>query len=201
MVDFSFLSRLRPGGSADAPLVPVIRLKGPIGMGGRLSSGFDFAAVSGAIQKAFSIKSAPAVALIINSPGGSPVQSSLIYQRITALKVEKKKKVYAFVEDAAASGGYYIACAADEIYCDPSSILGSIGVISAGFGFPDAIAKLGIERRVHAAGENKSVLDPFLPEKKADIKRLYRLWWFTVEFGMIREGGQPSRSARSQRLY
>ena len=144
-------------------------------MGGRMSSGFDFAAVSEAIQKAFSYKHAPAVALIINSPGGSPVQSSLIYKRICALKVENKKKVFAFVEDAAASGGYYIACAADEIYCDQSSIVGSIGVISAGFGFPNAIAKLGVERRVYAAGENKSVLDPFLPEKKEDIKRLKEL--------------------------
>jgi len=174
MIDLSPLKRLLPGGG-DGPLVPVVRLKGAIGMGGRLASGFDFAAVSGALEKAFSVKKAPAVALVINSPGGSPVQSSLIYQRICALKAEKEKKVFVFVEDAAASGGYYIACAGDEIYCDASSIVGSIGVISAGFGFPDALAKLGIERRVHAAGENKSVLDPFLPEKSEDVERLKEL--------------------------
>jgi len=175
MIDISPLKRLLPGGSADAPLIPVIQLKGAIGMGGRFSSRFDFAAVSGALEKAFSIKKAPAVALVINSPGGSAVQSSLIYKRICALKAEKKKKVFAFIEDAAASGGYYIACAADDIYCDESSIVGSIGVIFAGFGFTEAIGKIGIERRVHTSGENKSILDPFKPEKKKDVDRLKSL--------------------------
>ncbi len=157
------------------PVVPVIRLFGAIGMGGRLKSGFDFAGVVAAIEKAFAINKAMAVALVINSPGGSPAQSSLIYKRITQLKQEKEKPVFAFVEDAAASGGYYIACAADKIYCDESSILGSIGVVSAGFGFTEAIGKLGVERRVHTAGENKSILDPFQPEKEEDIQRLKNL--------------------------
>lgn len=155
--------------------MPVIRLFGAIGMGGRMRSGFDFTAVVGAIEKAFATKKAKAVALVINSPGGSPVQSSLIYKRITQLKAEKEIPVFAFVEDAAASGGYYISCAADKIFCDESSILGSIGVVSAGFGFTEAIDKLGVERRVHTAGENKSILDPFQPEKEEDIKRLKEL--------------------------
>lgn len=127
------------------------------------------------LEKAFGMKGSPAVAIAINSPGGSPVQSRMIYRRIRDLAKEKDKKVHMFVEDAAASGGYMIACAGDDITADPSSIVGSIGVISASFGFVDAIDKIGVKRRVHTAGQNKSVMDPFLPEKKADIDRLKAL--------------------------
>ncbi|MEL6947985.1 MAG: S49 family peptidase, partial [Pseudomonadota bacterium] len=126
-------------------------------------------------EKAFSFKGAPAVALVVNSPGGSPVQSRLIYQRIRDLAKEKDKKVHVFVEDAAASGGYMIACAGDDITADPSSIVGSIGVISSSFGFVDAIEKVGVTRRVYTAGQNKSVLDPFMPERAEDIDRLKSL--------------------------
>jgi signal peptide peptidase SppA len=114
----------------------------------------------------------PGVAIVVNSPGGSPVQSHLIFQRIRQLAAEHKKRVHVFCEDVAASGGYFLALAGDEIYADPSSIVGSIGVISAGFGFDKAIAKLGIDRRVYTAGFNKSTLDPFMPEKAEDIERL-----------------------------
>jgi signal peptide peptidase SppA len=124
------------------------------------------------LERAFSINGAKAVALVINSPGGSPAQSHLIFKRIRTLSEEKKLPVLAFVEDAAASGGYMIACAADEIYADPSSIVGSIGVVSAGFGFHKLIERFGIERRVHTAGENKAILDPFRPENPDDVERL-----------------------------
>mgnify|MGYP003320333685 CR=1 FL=1 len=124
------------------------------------------------IDKLFADKKSPAVALIINSPGGSPTQSSLIAEKIINLAKEKNKKVYAFVEDVAASGGYWLACSADEIYLDLNSIVGSIGVISPGFGFVDLIKKMGIERRVYTSGKSKSFLDPFKEEKKEDIDRL-----------------------------
>ncbi|TNC48770.1 S49 family peptidase [Rubellimicrobium rubrum] len=151
------------------PTVSVIRLQGPIGVGGARS--LTDQALAPVIDAAFRGKPA-AVALQINSPGGSPVQSSLIAARIRRLAVEKKVPVVAFVEDVAASGGYWLATAADEIFCDPGSLLGSIGVISAGFGFQDLIARLGVERRVHTAGRSKSLLDPFRPEKPDDVERL-----------------------------
>jgi serine protease SohB len=124
------------------------------------------------LKKAFGLKSAPAVALVIDSPGGSPVQSHLIFKRIRALAAEHDKPVLVFVEDVCASGGYMIACAGDEIIVDPASIVGSIGVVSAGFGFVDALRKLGIERRVYTSGESKVILDPFQPEKPEDVARL-----------------------------
>ena len=127
---------------------------------------------AGAIEKAFTMSDTPSVAVQVNSPGGSPVQSSLILQRIRQLADEKKKTVHVFCEDVAASGGYYLALAGDEIFADASSIIGSIGVISSGFGFVDAIEKLGIERRVYTAGRNKNILDPFKPEKDEDVARL-----------------------------
>src|SRR5690606_6786 len=130
---------------------------------------------AGAIEKAFAIKGAPAVAISVNSPGGSPVQARLIYKRIRDLAAEKNKRVIVFVEDAAASGGYMIALAGDEIVADPSSIVGSIGVVSSSFGFQELIRKIGVERRVHTAGRNKAILDPFQPEKKADVERLKTL--------------------------
>jgi serine protease SohB len=128
--------------------------------------------ISRALERAFAMRSAPVVALSINSPGGSPVQSHLIHQRIRQLAEQNDRKVIAFVEDAAASGGYMIACAADEIIADPYSIVGSIGVVGGSFGFDKLIAKVGIERRLYTSGENKAMLDPFLPEKPEDVERL-----------------------------
>lgn len=157
------------------PVVPVVRLTGAIGFSTPLKPGLTLASSAKLLDRAFAMKNAKAVALIINSPGGSPVQSHFIYKRIRLLAAEKKKKVIAFVEDVAASGGYMIACAADEIVGDPSSIVGSIGVISASFGFDKAIKKLGIERRVYTAGEHKMSLDPFQPEKPDEIQRLKAL--------------------------
>src|SRR3712207_4284315 len=153
------------------PTVSVIRLQGPIGTGGARS--LTDSALAPAVEAAFRGKPV-AVALQVNSPGGSPVQSSLIAARIRRLAEEKRVPVIAFVEDVAASGGYWLATAADEIYCDPGSMLGSIGVISAGFGFQDLSARLGVERRVHTAGRSKSLLDPFRPEKLEDVERLDR---------------------------
>ncbi len=154
------------------PTVPVLRLNGPIGMATPLRPGLSSAMLAGPIEKAFTMSRCPTVAIIVNSPGGSPVQSSFILKRIRQMAKEKEKKVYVFCEDVAASGGYYIAVAGDEIYADASSIIGSIGVIAAGFGFDKAIEKLGIERRVYTAGLNKSTLDPFKPEKTEDIERI-----------------------------
>jgi serine protease SohB len=151
------------------PVVPVIRLSGTIGTGGR---SLNDAALAPLIERAFAKGKPAAVALIINSPGGSPVQSSLIAARIRRLADEKDIPVHAFVEDVAASGGYWLACAADDIWVDASSITGSIGVIFASFGFPELMARQGIERRVVTAGKSKSLADPFLPQKPEDIDRL-----------------------------
>lgn len=157
------------------PFVPVIRLNGTIGGGSRFSPGLNNAGLAPVIERAFARGKPEAVALIINSPGGSPVQSSLIAARIRRLADEKGIKVHAFVEDVAASGGYWLACAADDIWVDESSIVGSIGVIFASFGFPELMARHGVERRVHTAGRSKSLADPFLPEKAEDVARLKAL--------------------------
>ncbi|GJL99465.1 MAG: peptidase S49 [Methyloligella sp.] len=157
------------------PTVPVLRFTGPIGMATPLNPGISLANTADMIERAFEDKKAKAVAVVINSPGGSPVQSMLIYKRLRALAEENEKKIYVFTEDVAASGGYFIACAGDEIYADPSSIIGSIGVIAAGFGFDKAIEKLGVERRVYTAGEKKLTLDSFQPENPDDIARLKEL--------------------------
>jgi signal peptide peptidase SppA len=172
-----YLERWRvPGFRNPKPIVAVVRLSGVIAdRSGIGRSGISAANLVTILEKAFEIPHLKAVALSINSPGGSPVQSSLIGKRIRALAEEKKVPVFAFAEDVAASGGYWLACAADEIYADSSSIIGSIGVISAGFGFQDAIKKLGVERRVYAAGKMKSTLDPFLHEKSEDVNRLKEL--------------------------
>lgn len=154
-----------------APVIPVVRLHGVIAAEQRQGR-LNIATVAPLLKRAFAIKSAPAIAIIVNSPGGSPVQSRLIGKRIRDLADEHNKPVLVFVEDAAASGGYFIAVAGDEIIADPSSIVGSIGVIMAGFGFVGALEKLGVERRVHTAGINKSTLDPFLPEKQGDVDRI-----------------------------
>lgn len=155
------------------PQVAVVRLQGTIGPSGRGS--LNDRALSALLEKAFRRGKPTAVALEVNSPGGSPVQSSLIGARIRRLAEETEVPVHAFVEDVAASGGYWIASAADQIWADDSSILGSIGVISAGFGAHEFLERQGIERRVHTAGKSKSMLDPFRPESPEDIARLDRL--------------------------
>ncbi|MCB8820299.1 S49 family peptidase [Microvirga rosea] len=154
------------------PVVPVVRLSGAIGAVMPLRPGLAISNVATVLDRAFSIKGAKAVAIVVNSPGGSPAQSHLIFKRIRAYADEKKLPVFAFVEDAAASGGYMLACAADEIFADPSSILGSIGVVSAGFGFDRLIERFGIERRVYTAGDKKAMLDPFQPEDPQEVERL-----------------------------
>jgi signal peptide peptidase SppA len=154
------------------PTVSVIRLAGVIGVDSAMRGGLTIRGLAPLLERAFAPSRLAAVALVINSPGGSPVQSALIAKRIRALADEKKVPVLAFVEDVAASGGYWLACAADEIYADENSIVGSIGVISASFGFQDLIARHGIERRVHTAGERKLMLDPFQPESPDDLERL-----------------------------
>ena len=153
-------------------IVPHIKLSGVIGNVGKFRQGIDFSSQEEIIKKAFSIKKASVVAVTINSPGGSPVQSHLIYKYIREQAKKNKKKVMVFAEDVAASGGYLIACAGDEIYANSSSIIGSIGVIYSSFGFKDLIHKIGVQRRVYTAGKNKSTLDPFLDEKQEDIERL-----------------------------
>jgi serine protease SohB len=157
------------------PLVPVVRLAGVIGFSTPLRPGLTLASVARMLDRAFAARDAVAVALSINSPGGSPTQSHLIWRRIRELAKEKNRRVIAFVEDAAASGGYMIACAADEIVADPNSIVGSIGVVGGSFGFDKLIAKLGIERRLYTSGEHKAMLDPFLPENAGDVERLKKL--------------------------
>jgi len=173
----------------DLPVVPIVRLTGVIGFSTPLRPGLSIAGIARTLERAFAVRNARAVALSINSPGGSAVQSHLIFQRIRTLAGEKKLPVIAFVEDVAASGGYMLACAADEIVCDPASIVGSIGVIGATFGFPEALKKLGIERRVYTAGEHKSTLDPFLPEDQHDVERLKAIQndIHRVFIGLVRE--------------
>ncbi|GAJ94803.1 S49 family peptidase [Rhizobium rhizogenes] len=171
-------------------VIPVVRLSGAIASGGGpLRQSLSLAGISQALEKAFEMKAAPAIALVVNSPGGSPVQSRMIYNRIRDLAQEKQKKVLVFVEDVAASGGYMIALAGDEIIADATSIVGSIGVVSGGFGFPELLKKLGVERRVYTAGENKVILDPFQPEKEKDIEYLksLQLEIHKVFIDMVRE--------------
>jgi serine protease SohB len=155
-----------------APVVPVLRLSGVIGGPGLRGGGITLASLNSALERAFKVRGAKAVALAINSPGGSPVQSALIAERIRLLAAEKQLPVLGFIEDVGASGGYWLALAADEIFADPRSIVGSIGVVHASFGFTEAIQRLGIERRLFTAGAKKSLLDPFRPEYPDDIARL-----------------------------
>jgi signal peptide peptidase SppA len=164
-------ARLRRG----TAVVPVVRLSGVIGAVTPLRPGMSLAGVAKTLERAFATRNAKAVALVINSPGGSPVQSRQIYLRIRQLAAEKKLPVLVFVEDVAASGGYMIACAGDEIFCDPSSILGSIGVVGGSFGFQELIKKIGVERRLYTAGAHKAMLDPFLPENPEDVARVKAL--------------------------
>jgi signal peptide peptidase SppA len=164
-------ARLRRG----AAVVPVVRLSGVIGAVTPSRPGMSLAAVAKTLERAFATKNAKAVALVINSPGGSPVQSRQIFLRIRQLAAEKKLPVLVFVEDVAASGGYMLACAGDEIFCDPSSILGSIGVVGGTFGFQELIKRIGVERRLYTAGAHKAMLDPFLPENPDDVARVKAL--------------------------
>ena len=174
---FAFVKRLVPKRFRKShKTIPVVRLAGQIMPdGGRFQSALNLESVAAALEAAFEAKDAPAVALVVNSPGGSPVQSRLIYQRIRTLAAEHGKKVFVFVEDVAASGGYMIALAGDEIIVDPTSIVGSIGVVSGGFGFTELIAKIGVERRLYTSGENKAILDPFSPEKPDEVAVLQAL--------------------------
>src|SRR3979490_2327541 len=178
-------ARLRRG----AAVVPVVRLSGVIGAVTPLRPGMSLAGVARTLDRAFATKNAKAVALVINSPGGSPVQSRQIYLRIRQLAAEKKLPVLVFVEDVAASGGYMIACAGDEIFCDPSSIMGSIGVVGGSFGFQELIKKVGVERRLYTAGEHKAMLDPFLPENPDDVARVKALQReiHTIFIGLVRQ--------------
>ncbi len=169
------MSLLSFGLSGSKPVIAVLRLEGVVGRVSSMKSGLSLCSVNKLIEKMFKIERLKAVCLAINSPGGSPVQSELIAARIIELAKEKDVPVYSFVEDVAASGGYWLACAGDKIFASKSSIVGSIGVISSGFGFHDAIAKLGIQRRVYTQGKTKSVLDPFQPEKESDVKIIKKI--------------------------
>ena len=173
----SLLNRLTFGklGKGGGEIVPMLRLEGPIGKVGPGRSGLSLEGVREDLERAFKFKKAAAVVIVINSPGGSPVQSALIADRIRALAVENDRKVIAFVEDVAASGGYWLALAADEIIASHASIIGSIGVISAGFGFVGLLERAGIERRVYSAGDHKGMLDAFRPENEADVEHLKSL--------------------------
>ena len=178
------------------PVVPVLRLSGIIAAASTpFRSQLNLSALAGAIDRACGIRGMKALALQINSPGGSPVQSTLIAKRIRARARERDVPVFAFIEDIAASGGYWLACAADEIYAERSSIVGSIGVISAGFGFHEAISRLGIERRVHHQGRNKAMLDSFQPEDPAHAARLEE-----VQRGMYQDFIDHVRARRGKRL-
>ncbi len=176
-------------------IIAHIKLNGVIGNAGKFKQGIDFAGQEEIIEKAFSLKKAKAVAITINSPGGSPVQSHLIYKFIRAQAKKNKKKVIVFAEDVAASGGYLIACAGDEIYANSSSIIGSIGVIYSSFGFTELIKKIGVERRVHTAGKNKSSLDPFQEEKSEDIERLK-----SIQLDLHKDFIQVVEESRSSKL-
>jgi serine protease SohB len=157
---------------SDIPVVPVVRLSGVIGVSTPLRPGLMLSSTARSLDRAFGMRHARAVALIVNSPGGSPSQSHLIFRRIRQLAEEKNLPVLAFIEDVGASGGYMLACAADEIVCDPFSIVGSIGVVGGSFGFSQLMEKLGIERRIYTSGDRKVMLDPFQPEKPEDVERI-----------------------------
>lgn len=184
------------------PGVAVLRLSGAIGAVSPLRPGLSMGTVAGSLERAFGMKGLAAVALMVNSPGGAPAQSHLIFRRIRALAEEKKVPVIAFVEDVAASGGYMIACAADEIVADETSVVGSIGVVSAGFGFDRLIEKIGVERRVHTQGEAKAMLDPFRPENPDDVERLKRLQADVQEVfsGLVRER-RPNLKTEGENLF
>ena len=177
---------------ADIPVVPVVRLTGVIGISTPLKPGLTVASVARSLDRAFNTSKARAVALAINSPGGSAAQSHLIHRRIRQLADEKQIPVIAFIEDVGASGGYMIACAADEIVCDGSSIVGSIGVVGGSFGLHKLIEKIGVERRLYTSGERKAMLDPFLEENPEDVKRLKKIQE-EIHRQLHRAGEEPPR--------
>ena len=199
---FSFRALLPRRFREKRPRVAVVRLSGAIGAVSPLRPGLSIGTVAGSLERAFSMKGLVAVALVVNSPGGAPAQSHLIFRRIRAFAEEKKLPVLAFVEDVAASGGYMIACAADEIIADETSVVGSIGVVSAGFGFDKLIEKIGIERRVHTQGEAKAMLDPFRPENPEDVERLKRIQADVQEVfsGLVRER-RPTLASEGENLF
>ena len=185
------------------PVIPVLRLNGAIGQGGALRSGLTAGALAEPIRRAFTTPGAKAVALLVNSPGGSPVQSELIASRIRQYAEEKDLRVYVFCEDVAASGGYWLACAGDEIYASKASIVGSIGVVAAGFGFQDLIARYGVERRVYTSGEKKVILDPFQKEDPDDIARLKEIQAEIHEHfkAMVRDRRKGKLAAEESELF
>lgn len=199
MVFANLQDRLRAAlGVTPAPVVAVIRLAGVIGTVSPFRPGLTLSALAQPLERAFGLRNLKAVALALNSPGGSAAQSSLIHRRVRALAAEKNVPVLAFAEDVAASGGYWLACAADEIYVDDTSIIGSIGVITAGFGFPDLLRRIGVERRVYAIGPRKGMLDPFRPEQPDEVERLKALqsdlFGSFKELVMSRRGGRLKAS-------
>ena len=185
------------------PVVAVLRLSGIIGQLGPLRTGLTLAGLAEAIERAFSLRRLRAVALAVNSPGGSAVQSALICRRIRALAEENEVPVFAFAEDVAGSGGYWLALAGDEIFADESSIIGSVGVIFKSFGLAEAIGRLGIERRVYTAGENKSLLDPFTPEDPDDVARIKAIQGDVHETfkAMVRSRRQGKLKAEEEELF
>lgn len=187
----------------DIPIVPVVRLTGIIGFSTPLKPGLTLAGIARALERAFSMRHAKAVALLINSPGGSPVQSHLIFRRVRQLAEEKGLRVIAFIEDVGASGGYMIACAGDEIVCDMSSMVGSIGVVGGSFGFDKLMEKVGVERRLYTSGERKAMLDPFLPEKPEDVKRLKQIQNEIHEafIALVKERRGPKLSGPEKTLF
>ena len=179
-----------------APVVAVMRLAGVVSPAPQPFRGaLNLAGMAGLIERACTLRGVRALALQVNSPGGSAVQSTLIAKRIRAVAMEHDLPVFAFIEDVAASGGYWLACAANEIYADRASVVGSIGVVSAGFGFAEALDKLGIERRLHAQGRRKAMLDPFRPEDPEDVERLV-----TIQRGIHQAFKDHVRDRRGKRL-
>jgi signal peptide peptidase SppA len=185
------------------PAVAVVRLNGVIAMGGRGRDTINLQTLSRVLERAFSVRGVRAIALDINSPGGSPVQSAMIFDRIRALAEEKRLPVVGFTQDVAASGGYWLACAADEIFANENSIVGSVGVISSSFGLQGLLDRFGIERRVHTSGGRKAFLDPFLPEKIEDVERLKSLQAEIHESfrGLVRERRRGRLKADEEVLF
>ena len=186
-----------------APVVAVVQLAGIIGRLGPFQRGLSLTGLAGILERAFKREGAKAVAVVVNSPGGSPVQSALIARRIRSLAAQHGLPVYAFAEDVAASGGYWLLTAGDEIWADESSIIGSIGVVAGGFGFPEALNRLGVERRLYAAGEHKAALDPFQPEKPGEVDHLRRILEDTHEAfrRQVRERRQGKLKGSEDELF
>lgn len=203
MANFITRALRRMGMSGQPPVVAVLRLSGTIGAGSGLRPGLSIPTLAGSIARLFADKSITAAALVINSPGGSPVQAALIHDRVRLLAREKGIKVLTFAEDVSASGGYMLSLAGDEVYAHPNSIIGSIGVVSAGFGFTELMKKVGLERRVHTSGERKAMLDPFQPEEPRDVAHLEALQREVHESfkAMVRERRAGKLKAEESELF